>query len=183
MVALKQALKDLLPECRHEVLAWDFLPWDYIRDRHPDMAAKPLVALFDAYSLINTTLNLEEIVQQELPQGSWGCMRCGFCCSSMRPGPVRSATYRKWENTGAPVAWFYRPRRKERKNSLYRCWYHNGVRLRICPFMLVNRSDSKPICAIYHMGDDLRPPVCSRYVPMHETCTAKQLEIQPWESN
>lgn len=180
---LKRVVRNLLPDDQRGVLEWDHIPWSYVKNCHLDLPSEPLAALFDAYCRIDTVLDLDTIVKLELPEGSWGCMRCGHCCSSMQPGPVRHATYRRWHEAGAPVAWFYSPRGRAGKNPVYRCWYHNGVRLRICPFLFLNLADSRPICSIYHMGDDLRPPVCSKYVPLHETCTAKQIDPEPWESN
>jgi hypothetical protein len=183
MVEFLRDLESLLPESLHPVLKWHFIPWGKVRERHADLTGPPLVALFEAYHSIDDLLNLESLAWKIVPEESWGCMRCGFCCSYMRPGPVPARLFLEWEKAGVPVAWFYKPRKKGKPNSTYRCWYNNGTRLRICPFMIVNLTDGKPFCSIYHMGDDHRPPVCSKYVPRHETCTAEKLDIEPWESN
>lgn len=176
-------LEKLLPPNLHHLLGLDYIPWDKVAARHADVSEPDLTAQFEAYGLVKARFDLEALASLKIPEGSWGCMRCGFCCSSMRPGPVPAETFRQWEEADAPVAWFYQPRRRSGPKILYRCWYHNGVRLRICPFMFINLRDSRPFCSIYSMGDDHRPPVCSKYVPRHETCTAEKLKIDPWESN
>ena len=182
MVSFLQSLKEILPEDQHRILQWEFIPWSYIKSHHTDLTSSSLTTLLEAYLLLEDHLNLESIVSQRIPEDSWGCMRCGFCCSSMRPGPVKAATYQAWKDAGAPVALFYKARRK-RKKRVYKCWYYRGVRMKMCPFMLINLNDSKPFCAIYHMGDEYRPSVCSNYVPRHEACTSKQMEFEPWEIN
>jgi len=165
-----QALEELLPGHLHDILKWDFLPLTHLKDRHSDLFGPPLTALFEAYLILDDYLNLKTMASQDIPEDSWGCMRCGFCCTFMRPGPVTAATYRDWEKEGAPVAWFYNVRGKWKKNPVYKCWYYNGIRLRLCPFLFINRNDSMPFCSIYHMGDDFRPPVCSDFHPRHVTC-------------
>jgi len=165
-----QALEKLLPEHLRDILEWDFVPWNFIQDRHANLAPAPLTALFQAYLDLNNYLDLEALVSQKIPETSWGCERCGFCCTSMRPGPVTAAIYEVWEQAGIPIAWFYKPAGKWRRNSLYKCWYHNDVHLRICPFVFINRYDSRPFCSIYHMGAQYRPPICSSFHPRHESC-------------
>jgi hypothetical protein len=176
-------LREELPGNLHSVLSWDFIPWSFVEDRHRNLPCAPLIALFDAYLLLDSHLDLEAMVSLEIPPQSWGCERCGYCCASMRPGPVKPSAYRAWEAAGAPVAWFYSPQGRRNKNSVYRCWYHNGVRLMICPFMFINRKDHRPFCAIYPMGNEFRPSVCSKYIPRHEACTSRPTEIEPWEIN
>jgi len=176
------ALRETLPGKWHPVLTWDFIPWTFIESRHPRLPCPALTALLEAYRLLATLLDLETLVSREIPAESWGCERCGFCCTSMRPGSVDAPTYRAWEEAGAPAARFCSQRSWKGKGSVYRCWYHNGVRLMICPFMFINRVDHKPFCAIYFMGDCYRPSVCSRYIPRHETCTSTAPEMEPWES-
>ena len=182
MARFLQDLEELLPAHLHDLLKWEFIPWNHILDHHRDMSGPPLTALFDAYLSLNSHLGLKTLSSQNLPENTWGCMRCGFCCTSMRPGPVAAATYRYWEKAGVPVALFYKTRARRKTNPVYRCWYHNGVRLRICPFMFINLKDSRTFCSIYHMGDEYRPSMCSGYIPRHETCTSNKLDIPPWES-
>ncbi len=178
-----RTLEELLPGYLRHMLSWDFLPWDHVGDHHSDLSDPSLTALFDAYLNLDSYLDLESIASQDIPEGSWGCSRCGFCCTSRRPGPVTADTIWNWEKAQAPIALFYSARGQNKRNPAYRCWYHNGIRLRICPFMFVNRNDSRPFCSIYHMGDDFRPPACSGYLPRHKTCNASSLEIEPWESS
>lgn len=176
------ALEELLPDRLHGILTWDFLPFNHIKDRHGDLSRPHLTALFESYGRIGQSLDLGALVLQSIPEESWGCMRCGFCCTSRRPGTVKASTYKGWIEAQAPIAWFYSPTVLGKKNPDYRCWYHDGVRLRMCPFMLINRNDARPFCSIYHMGDSCRPPVCSRYVPRHGTCTTREFKPEPWES-
>lgn len=176
------ALKRILPHRLHEILDWDFIPLRHIEDRHRDLSAKHLTALFEAYHFISQNLDLEFLSSAEIPRDSWGCTRCGFCCTYMRPGPATDSTYRKWEEAGSPLIWFFSPQGASTRNPLYRCWYFNGVRLRMCPLMFTNRKDLRTFCSIYAMGDDLRPSACSRYIPRHETCTQRPSAIEPWES-
>ena len=176
-----QALEELLPGHLHKILKWDFIPFDHVKDRHSDLAGPPLTALFEAYLCLGRNLDLKALTSQNIAEDSWGCMRCGFCCTSMRPGPVTAATYRDWEKAEAPVAWFYSSSERRKGNLVYKCWYHNGVRLRICPFMFINRNDSRTFCSIYHMGDDFRPPVCTDFHPRHVTCRpGVDTEITPY---
>ena len=182
MVSYLRSLEEILPEHLRQILEWEFIPWSFIKTRHTDLTSSSLTSLLGAYQLLQDHLDLESIAMQKIPEDSWGCMRCGFCCSSMRPGPVKATTYMDWENAGAPAALFYEARRKG-KNRVYKCWYYGGVRLNICPFMLINLNDSKPFCSIYHMGDEYRPSVCAKYVPRHETCTLNPPKIEPWENN
>jgi len=182
MVPFSRAFEELLPAHLHDVLEWDFIPWEFIRNRYGDSRGPDLRALFEAYLRLASRLDLEAQVSQVIPAGSWGCMRCGFCCSFMQPRPVRASTYKVWEKAAAPVAWFYNSRGNVTKDNVYRCWYHDGVRLRICPFMLINRNDHRPFCTIYGMGENFRPPTCSKYIPRHPSCTSRLMEIEPWES-
>ena len=165
-----RSLEELLPGHLHEILEWEFIPWDHLKDRHSDLSGPHLTALFEAYLYLNRHLDLKTQASQTIPEKSWGCMRCGFCCTSMRPKAVRSSTYQRWEKADAPVAWFYSFSGKVKKGRDYRCWYHNGIRLRICPFMFINLNDSRSFCSIYPMGDNFRPPACSSCNPRHETC-------------
>jgi hypothetical protein len=177
-----EALGELLPGYLYDIVEWDFIPLMHIKDRHSDLAAAPIEALFGAYLWLGKNLDLRALASQDIPGESWGCMRCGFCCTFMRPGPVKAATYRGWEKAVAPVARFYKPSGKEKRNSTYRCWYHDGIRLRMCPFMFTNRIDQRPFCSIYRMGEKFRPPACSRYIPRHETCIQRKVAVQSWES-
>ena len=176
-------LEDLLPGYLHEICSRDYIPLQFVKNRHDDFSIAHLTALFEAYRRLDQVLDLGTLATQAIGEDSWGCMRCGFCCTSMRPGPVEAFTYRNWIDANAPVAWFYSARKKENRNRVYRCWYHNGVRLRMCPFMFINLKDNRPFCSIYHMGDDLRPPVCSGFIPRHESCGQPRSAIEPWECN
>ena len=176
-------LENLLPGYLNEICSRDYIPFMHVKDRHEDLSVTHLTALFEAYQRLDQALDVETLATRTISEDSWGCMRCGFCCTFMRPGPVKASTYRSWMDADAPIAWFYSARREKSRNGVYRCWYHNGVRLRMCPFMFINLRDFRPFCSIYHMGDDLRPPVCSGFIPKHETCGQHRWLIEPWECN
>ena len=164
------SLRDELPERLHHLLEWDFLPWSYVRNRYSDHPIDPLVALFDAWVQIHAILDLETIASIKIPSESGGCLRCGSCCAYLRPGAVSERTYRRWLKAGVPAASFYAPAGKTGPAPSYNCWYYRSTRLRLCPFLLVNRVDSMPFCSIHHLGRDFRPPACSRYAPDPPMC-------------
>lgn len=182
MGSFTSALRGVLPAHLNGILDWDFIPFDHIEKRHGDLSAVHLTALFEAYLLLGQVLDLESLASVEIPEDSWGCMRCGFCCSNMRPGPVKASTYLEWKEAGSPLVLFYSSQGTKTKNPVYRCWFSKGTRLRICPFMLLNRIDLRAFCSVYGTGVDLRPSECSKYKPRHETCTGKQIELEPWKS-
>lgn len=164
------SLRGELPEYLHDILAWDFLPWNFIKNRHGDRPNTALIALLEAYSRLDRLLDLDSLGSMALPSDSGGCLRCGSCCTYMRPGAVSGKTYRKWEQAGVPVALFYSPVGKKIPHSRYNCWYNNGERLRMCPFLLMNRLDSRPFCSIHHLGREFRPRACSRFPPNPPVC-------------
>lgn len=164
------SLRGELPEHLHTILSWDFIPWNFVKNRHSDRPNNPLLALLEAYSSLDSLLDLESLASMALPSYPGGCLRCGSCCAFMRPGAVSVRTYRRWEKTGVPVALFYSPVGKKKPYSTYNCWYNNGERLRMCPFLLMNRIDSMPFCSIHHLGREFRPRACSRFPPNPPTC-------------
>ena len=164
------SLRGELPEHLHTILSWDFIPWTFVKNRHGDHPNTPLVALLDAYYRLNGILDLESIASAIIPSDSGGCLRCGSCCTYLRPGAVSGRTWRRWEKTEVPVALFYDPVGKKKPHFTYNCWFNNGVRLRMCPFLLMNRNDSKPFCSIHHLGREFRPRACSRFPPNPPTC-------------
>jgi hypothetical protein len=168
-----------LPRHLHDILEWDFIPWDYVKNRHGDVPNDPFIALFDAYYQLGDLLDLEALSLQVIPEYGGNCLRCGSCCAYMRPGTVSASTYRKWEERGALVAMFYSPVGRKKRNPTYSCWFNNGTRLRLCPFMFMNRNDQKPFCAIHHMGRDYRPRACSRFHPNPPICQTGQFVFVP----
>lgn len=164
------SLREELPEHLHTILSWDFIPWNFVKNRHSDRPNNPLLALLEAYSSLDSLLDLESLASMALPSYPGGCLRCGSCCAFMRPGAVSVRTWRRWEKTGVPVALFYSPVGKKKPYSTYNCWYNNGERLRMCPFLLMNRIDSMPFCSIHHLGREFRPRACSRFPPNPPTC-------------
>ena len=178
-----RSLGEEVPGHLHHILAWDFIPWSYVRCRHGDFPNEPLVALLDVYSQLAELIDLEALCSQVIPEFSGACLRCGSCCAYKRPGPVSASTYRKWEELGAPVARFYspvdEPVEEEEKDPTYHCWFNNGTRLRLCPFLFVNRIDQNPFCAIHHLGDENRPPPCSAFEPQPPLCQTAPVIIAP----
>jgi hypothetical protein len=164
------SLRAELPEDLHPILLWDFLPWNFIRARHGDHPLTPLKALLKAYAILNGVFDLGSLAMMKLPSDSSGCLRCGSCCAYLRPGAVSGRTYRKWEMESVPVAHFYSPVKNRIKDSTYTCWFNNGTRLRMCPFLLLNLVDGKPFCCIHHMGKRYRPRACSRFQPNPPVC-------------
>ena len=175
-------LEDTLPEPLRKIPRWEFLPWGGIKKRHTGPDDPALTALLQSYQRLAAGLDLPGLTFQPIPRDAWGCERCAHCCIYMRPGPVPASTFRRWMERDAPVAWFYRPVTIIGHSPRYHCWYQGEVRLKMCPFLLINLRDGRPFCSIYHMGDDLRPSTCSNFKPRHEKCRNGPLEVQPWES-
>ena len=165
-----EALRIELPENMHPILSWEFLPWNFIKNRHGDQPNTPLIALLEAYSDLNDLLDLESLASMTLPSDSGSCLRCGSCCTYMRPGAVTGRTFRRWVSSGIPVALFYRPVGKRGSSTTYICWYNRGQRLRMCPFLLINLQDARPFCSIHHMGREYRPSTCYRFPPNPPLC-------------
>jgi hypothetical protein len=165
-----ETLREELPDNLHPVLFWKFIPWNFIKNRHGDQPNTSLIALLEAYSELNNLLDLESLASMILPSDSGGCLRCGSCCTYMRPGAVSGRTFRKWISSGIPVALFYSPVGKREPFTTYNCWYNKGQRLRMCPFLLINLHDSRPFCSIHHMGREYRPGTCSRFPPNPPLC-------------
>jgi hypothetical protein len=165
-----ESIRGEIPSHLHGILKWDFIPWSYVKSRHGDQPNTSLISLLDAYRILGDLLDLPSLASTTIPDDSSGCLRCGSCCSYMRPGAVSGRTYRRWEQNGMPVARFYGPVGKRNPRSSYTSWFNCGVRLRICPFMLINRVDWKPFCCIHHMGREYRPRACSRFAPNPPVC-------------
>jgi len=181
MGSFRSTLRGVLPAHLSGILDWDFIPFEHIENRHRDLSTAHLTALFEAYIRLDQVLDIESLASAQIPEDSWGCMRCGFCCTDMRPGPVKASTYHEWERVGSPLAFFYSSRGTNTRKPVYRCWFSEGTRLRICPFMFTNRNDLRPFCSLYNMGDDLRPSACAKFIPRHKTCTQRQIDLEPWE--
>lgn len=142
-----------------------------MKNRHGDLPNTPLIALLEAYLRLDDLLDMESLSLMEIPPpDSGGCLRCGSCCTYLRPGAVSGRTWRRWERSGMPVAYFYSPFKGKDTPSSYTCWFNNGVRLRMCPFLLLNRMDGKPFCCIHHLGRHHRPRACSRFAPNPPIC-------------
>ena len=161
----KESLTGMLPDHLGGLVSMEWIPWKWIENRHSDLPAKELMALFEAYSLVADTIPVDSLASRTFPEDPEGCQRCGYCCTCLRPGIVSFETFRMWWEQDALAAKFYRPVGRWR-NSRYKCWYYQGVRLRICPLLFRSARDGKTFCSIHHLGDHFRPPVCVR----HRTC-------------
>jgi hypothetical protein len=163
-------LRTELPGDMHHILDREYLPWNLIKARHGDHPLAPLTALLDAYCAADRILDLGTLATINIPEDSSGCLRCGSCCAYLRPGAVSGRTYMDWRIRGRPVAMFYSPVENWPAGSSYNCWFHNGVRLRMCPFLMMNLNDGLPFCCIHHMGKRHRPGACSRFQPDPPAC-------------
>jgi hypothetical protein len=170
----RQKLSEFLPDHLTGLLAAEWIPWALVRQRHGDLPNDPVVALFSAYkNILSSSHPVQELAACEIPPDSSGCLRCGTCCTFMRPGSVSAATYRKWKKRGALVSDFYKSVEKGR-NPRHTCWFFGGTRLRICPLLLQNSRDQKPFCSIHHLGRGYRPSACARFVPNPPLCSSGQ---------
>lgn len=179
MDPFRQTLSEVLPDHLTGLLTARWIPWALVRQRHGDLPNDPVVALFSAYHyLLTRSFPAEKLSRSLIPGDSSGCMRCGTCCTFMRPGAVSANTYRKWEDRGALVSKFYEPVSRGR-NPRHNCWFYGGVRLRICPLLLQNIRDSNPFCSIHHLGPEHRPAACARFRPDPPLCSTGQVLLVP----
>lgn len=178
------SLEKELPAHLTGILRQDYIPIIYVKDRHGDAPYEPLIALLDAYRQVAEELDLETLASQAIPGYEGSCQRCGSCCAHKRPGAVSFATWQKWKERKIPVTWFYsliadKEIGDNQEEPSYHCWFHNGTRLRLCPFMFVNRLDRQPFCALHHLGDENRPPACSRFQPNPPVCQSASIVLAP----
>ncbi len=168
-----EAVRKIIPDYLDDLLNKEWIPSDWIARCHPDLQEGPLTALFEAYLFLSRKLDLASLSNHDIPEDTASCLRCGWCCTCLRPGYVSDSTVSVWRKRGAVVEEFYRPvgRGWSRRHG---CWFFGQVRLRICPLLLRNRRDGKVFCTIYHMGSKFRPPACSRYQPNPPSCATAQ---------
>lgn len=175
----RQTLSEVLPDHLTGLLSADWIPWALVQQRHGDLPNDPVIALFSAYDhLMNRSFPVNDLAASVIPPDFSGCLRCGTCCTFMRPGAVSAATHRKWEKKGTLVSEFYGPVGKGR-NPRHSCWFYGEIRLRICPLLLQNKKDGKPFCSVHHLGPGHRPPACARFQPNPPLCTTGQVLLVP----
>ncbi|MDF1535853.1 MAG: hypothetical protein P1S46_05035 [bacterium] len=170
-------LPEQVPGYLQDILQWDLIPWNHVKDRHGDSPDEPLISLLDAYRQLGELVDLWSLSSRTIGEYEGTCTRCGSCCAHRRPGSVSSSTYRRWLEMELPVAMFYNQDDGADPGSSFSCWFHKGIRLRICPFLLVNLVDGKPFCAIHHTGNENRPPACSEFLPHPPTCQTTSLPL------
>lgn len=179
MDLFRQELSAVLPVHLCDLVSAEWIPWEMVRRRHGDLPNDPLVALFDAYHLILSRSHpVEALAAQRIPDDSSRCLRCGTCCTHMRPGAVSAATYRRWKERGTLAGEFYMAV-GEGRNRRYTCWFFGGVRLRICPLLFRNLEDGRPFCSVHHLGRRHRPSACARFQPNPPTCTWGEVVLVP----
>lgn len=172
--SIMEALRNIIPHRFEDLLLKEWIPWDWVDRCYSDLNKEHLTALFEAYRFLSGEMDLDSLSDQDIQDDSSGCLRCGWCCTYLKPGFVSSHQIRKWRMRGALVAEFYRPV-GEGKSTRYGCWFSGQIRLRICPFMFRNRRDRNVFCSIHHMGSKFRPATCRRFQPNPPDCATFQL--------
>ena len=179
MDIFRQELREALPAHLRDLLTVEWIPWELVKRRHGDLPNDPVLALFSAYKcVLSYSYPIASLAMQKIPRDSSGCLRCGTCCTHMRPGAVSASTYRRWKERRALVSEFYAPVGKGR-NPRHTCWFFSGVRLRLCPLLFCNLVDGKPFCSIHHLGRGHRPRACARFQPNPPLCSTGQVLLVP----
>ncbi|UCF88719.1 MAG: hypothetical protein JSV70_00210, partial [bacterium] len=79
--------------------------------------------------------------------------------------------YEAWISGGTLTGLFFREvARPSADESWYAGWFHNGVRLRICPLLYYCPETRKHWCAVYHLGQGHRPEACESFLPNPPFC-------------
>jgi len=177
MESFKENIREILPGELHEMVSREWIPWKWVEHSYADLPRDIITAHFYAYQLVDRTLEVEALASKALPD-TGACLRCGTCCTIMSPGGVSASRHRKWRENGALIAQFYTPRKKKR-NSSFTCWFHNGVRLRMCPLLCLNQVDGSTFCVVYHQGDKFRAPTCARFRPNPPRCDLPLAMMMP----
>ncbi len=160
-------------------LPW--IPWRWIRRRYSPGAWKELATLFSAYQRIHSVIDIEEIRSKIPPrQVDDACRRCGECCAQLLPEPVSDERILRWADAGNPAHMFHAPITEgPRAGKFHTGWYHNGVRLKICPLLLRDSATGDKFCVVYHFGPGHRPPACEGFRPNWPHCEVSQRPLVP----
>ncbi len=160
-------------------LPW--VPWSWIRRRYSSGAWGNLATLFNAYHRIQSIVDIEEVIST-IPPRAWNdaCRRCGQCCAELLPEPVPDETILHWVDAGNPAHMFHAPITEgPRAGRFHTGWYHNGVRLNMCPLLLRDPATGNKFCVVYHFGPGHRPPGCEGFRPNWPHCEVSQRPLVP----
>lgn len=162
-----------------EELPW--IPWGWIRRRYSPGAGEELATLFNAYHCIHLIMDIEEIRSKVPP---WTkddpCRRCGQCCAELLPEPISDEMILHWMWAGNPAHMFHAPITEgPRAGRFHAGWYHNGVRLKMCPLLLRDPATGNKFCVVYHLGPGHRPPGCEGFKPNWPHCEVSQRPLVP----
>jgi len=160
-------------------LSW--IPWKWVRKSYPPGAWREMAPLFDAYRCIYLALDIEGIRSRVRPrQKNDACRRCGQCCAQLLPEPVSDDRILSWVDAGNPAHLFHAPITEGPCSGRFHTgWYHNGVRLRMCPLLLRDPDTGDKFCAVYHFGPGQRPPGCEGFKPNWPHCEVSQRPLVP----
>ena len=160
-------------------LPW--IPWRWIRRRYSPGAWEELAALFNAYHRLNSIMDIEKIRSKIPPRTKDDpCRRCGRCCVELLPEPISDERILNWADAGNPAHMFHAPITEgPRAGRFHTGWYHNGVRLKMCPLLLHNHATGNNFCAVYHFGPGHRPPGCEGFRPNWPHCEVSQRPLVP----
>jgi hypothetical protein len=175
--SLREKARERLSARFRHLLSANWIPWSLVWRRHDEPHLEPMTALLSAYQHISQNPSILELSEQRIPVDSQGCLRCGACCSFMRPGQVSAVTFRKWQREGAVIENFFKAFGREEQPT-YHCWFFEGVRLRMCPLLLQNVLDGRTFCAVHHHGPDQRHPACSGYRLNPPLCVATAYSLE-----
>jgi hypothetical protein len=160
-------------------LPW--IPWRWIRRRYSPGSWAELGALFGAYQRIHSILDIDSIRSDIPPRRETDpCRRCGECCAQLLPEPVPDFEVLSWAAAKNPAHLFHAPITEgPRAGRFHTGWYHNGVRLRMCPLLLRDPASGDKFCVVYHFGPGHRPPGCEGFRPNWPHCEVSQRPLVP----
>ena len=148
-----------------------WIPWPWIRKSYSPASPKPLAALFKAYDIIASNIDLDQLATEAVYDESGECIRCGTCCTSLDPGIVDQARLDHWEKTCAVTGHFFKEvARHSDSERFYYGWFQDGIKLRLCPLLFMANESTTYFCAIYHQGPGNRPEGCEIFQPNPPNC-------------
>ena len=147
-----------------------WIPWKWVRRNYTTGAPKPLSVLFDAYRVVSYFVDLGRLAP-DASGTEGGCLRCGTCCSTLTTGLTDQERYRFWMSSRTLTGLFFREvARPSADERWYAGWFHNEIRLRICPLLYYYPETGEYWCAVYHLGPKHRPEACETFLPTHPDC-------------
>ena len=170
----------VLPEGLRDVSRCRWIPWTWIRRNYSNSATGPLVILFDAYQMVSALSDMDVLLQGAFGETADMCKRCGTCCAVLNPGFIDQERYRSWNHSGTLTGRFFQESpRPGASGSWYAGWYHNGIRLRMCPLLYYCPEHDSHWCAVYHLGPGHRPEACETFHPNPPHCEVSQRPLVP----